>query len=141
MPIDTTNDKISVPMDTDFPRWLAERRKERGWSQADLARAAHISPQVVSDYEGRKRKYYDENILQNIARGFKLPIETVYRAAGFLPPKDDVDQWVEETAYKLNLIPPSLRGIVTNLIDSLVKDTEESQRVKSKPRQRSSTSQ
>jgi transcriptional regulator with XRE-family HTH domain len=96
-------------MDIDFPRWLAEQRKERGWSQADLARAARISPQVVSDYEGYKRKYFDETILQKIAKGFKIPVETVYRAAGFLPPATEVDEIVAEINHLLEGLPPDVQ--------------------------------
>jgi len=78
---------MSILMDKmDFPQWLIEQRNSRGWSQSDLSRFADVSRQVISDYEGYKRKYFDEGILTKIARAFKFPPEEVFRAAGILPP-------------------------------------------------------
>lgn len=97
--------KMSIPMDIDFPRWLAEQRKERGWSQSDLARAAGIDRQLISAYEGYKRKYFDETILQKIAKGFKLPTETVYRAAGFLAPEKEENEKIAEIKHLMEDLP------------------------------------
>ena len=98
-------DKMSLTMDTDFPRWLAEQRRERRWSQSDLARAAKINRQVVNDYEGYKRKTYDDEILKKIAKAFKLPVETIYRAAGKLPPRKEIDETIEEIMYQIRDLP------------------------------------
>lgn len=92
-------------MDTDFPRWLEKEREAREWSQSDLARHANISRQAVSDYENRKRKYYDEAVLTKIARAFKLPPETVFRAAGLLPPQSPENEIIEQITHLTQELP------------------------------------
>jgi transcriptional regulator with XRE-family HTH domain len=121
---DGTYDRMSSIMDIDFPQWLEEERAKRNWSQADLSRHAGISRQVVSDYEGRKRKYFDEGILTKIAHAFKYPPEIVFRAAGLLPTNPDEDPWVEEMIYKLSQIPPELRPMAGRLINGLVEEDQ-----------------
>lgn len=108
---------MSTMTDMDFPKWLEKQRTLQGWSQSDLARAAGISRQVVSDYEGYKRKYFDESILKKIARAFKLPAETVFRVAGILDKKEDIDEWVEQMNHKIILLPLSARPIAEKLLD------------------------
>lgn len=73
-------------MDKMFGEWLQEILISRKWSQSDLSRAANISRQVVSDYINSKKLNPDERILIAIARALRIPPETVFRAAGLLPP-------------------------------------------------------
>ena len=115
---------MSSMKDIDFPKWLEKQRKTKGWSQSDLARTAGISRQVVSDYEGYKRKYFDEDILKKIARAFKLPAELVFRAAGLLDAEPDTDEWVEQMNHKINLLPHSARPIAEKLLDALITETK-----------------
>lgn len=68
-----------------FPEWLLEQMDERGWKQADLARAANLDTAVISNIINRKRKA-GEVVCSAIARGLNLPPETVFRIAGLLPP-------------------------------------------------------
>lgn len=121
---------MSFYMDKEFPIWLRDQRIDRGWSQSDLARTANINRQVISDYEGFKRKNYDETILRKIARALKLPPEQVFRAAGLLPPKPEEDPWVEEMSHKINLVPASSRGIVGRFLDSVIEDEDEERKNK-----------
>lgn len=78
-------DIMSADMDTAFSEWLNEEMNKRGWSQSDLARAAGISRQAVSDYINQKRTTPTPEALTAIAHGLKIPIETAFRAAGLLP--------------------------------------------------------
>jgi transcriptional regulator with XRE-family HTH domain len=107
--ISSTYDKMSVTMDTDlaidFPAWLTSERENREWSQSDLSRHANISRQVISDYENRKRKYYDEAILKKIAHAFKLPPETVFRAAGILPQQTPENETIEQISHLTKELP------------------------------------
>jgi len=102
-------DKMSIPMDTnsaiDFPAWLILERENREWSQSDLSRHANISRQVISDYENRKRKYYDEDILKKIAHAFKLPPEAVFRAAGILPQQTPENETIEQITHLTKELP------------------------------------
>ncbi len=121
---------MSTMTDIDFPKWLEKQRKDKGWTQSDLSRAAGISRQVVSDYEGYKRKYFDEDILKKIARAFKLPAETVFRAAGLLDAKPDTDDWVETMNHKMKLLPPAMRPIAEKLLNSLIEEPQPSPSIK-----------
>jgi transcriptional regulator with XRE-family HTH domain len=100
---------MSISMDTDlvidFPAWLTLERENREWSQSDLSRHANISRQVISDYENRKRKYYDEAILKKIAHAFKLPPEAVFRAAGILPQQTPENEIVEQINHLAKELP------------------------------------
>lgn len=87
---DVFYDKMSSVMDNlDFSDWLQKEIDERGWTQADLARAARVNRQVINTYINRQRMKPDEDILQSIARAFGYPDEFVFRAAGLLPQLPD----------------------------------------------------
>jgi transcriptional regulator with XRE-family HTH domain len=68
-----------------FDEWLLNKLKEMNWSQADLARASGLTRSVISKY--MSGRIPDESALRKIAKAFKIPTETVFRAAGILPPK------------------------------------------------------
>lgn len=110
--------------DVDFPKWLLDQRNAQGWTQSELARAAGVSRQVISDYEGYKRKYFDEDILKGIARALKMPAEVVFRAAGLLDAKPESDEWIEEMSHKISLLPPSSRGVISKLLDALLEESQ-----------------
>lgn len=124
---------MSAMTDNDFPKWLKEKREAKSWSQSEFARAAGISRQVVSDYEGYKRKYFDEDILRKIARALKLPAETVFRAAGKLDAEVGIDPWTEEMNHKMKLLPPSMRPIAEKLLNSLLEDVKPAPALLEKP--------
>jgi transcriptional regulator with XRE-family HTH domain len=89
-------------MDTNFSEWLAKEMEKREWTQSDLARKADINRQVISTYINRKRAKPDEEVLSAIARAFKMPPETVFRAAGLLPPDSGSDSSTEEITHIYN---------------------------------------
>lgn len=91
---DCKNGKMSLSMDKDFADWLIEQMNKRGWSQADLANAAGLNRQVISTYVNRQRQKPDSEVLVALARALHLPPETVFRAAGLLPPVS------EDTEYQ-----------------------------------------
>ncbi len=113
---------MSIHMDSviDFPQWLIKERSDRGWSQSDLARTADISRQVVSDYEGYKRKYFDEEILVKIARAFELPPEMVFRVAGLLPAKPNIDEETEELNHLIDQLPADKKSIARSILKALL---------------------
>lgn len=73
-------------MDKDFAEWLTGEMEKREWTQSDLAHKAEVNRQVIWTYVNRKRTKPDEDVLTAIAKAFKMPPETVFRAAGLLPP-------------------------------------------------------
>jgi transcriptional regulator with XRE-family HTH domain len=98
--------KMSSIMDIlSFSDWLQRELNQRGLSQAELARLADINRQVISTYINQKRINPDEAILRAIARAFKIPPETVFRAAGLLPPVSEKTERVERILHLLETMP------------------------------------
>lgn len=89
----------------DFASWLQEELKNRDWTQADLARNAGVHRQVISTYINRQRASPDEAVLRKIARAFKVPPEQVFRAAGALPPKPEIDEQIEQILHEVAQMP------------------------------------
>jgi len=86
---------------TDFPEWLQIELDKRDWSQATwhmrLVSAGQwsISCSIVKTYP-------QPDTLQAIARAFKIPVETVYRAAGLLPQENEAETFEAEIVHKYN---------------------------------------
>ena len=60
-----------------------------------------------------------------ISRGFKIPVETVYRAAGLLPPNPDGDDSTHELIYIFKSIQsPQRRATAIMLLKALVAEEE-----------------
>lgn len=100
---------------TKFSDWLVEEIKNRGWTQSELSRRARVNRQVISSYINARRDAPDERILIQIAGALNLPPESVFRAAGLLPPvsKDaaDLEEWREILSYLTDAEKEELKRI------------------------------
>lgn len=121
-----------------FSDWLLSQLAKRDWKQSDLAKKSGLTKQTITNYANGRIP--DKTAISKIAAAFKIPAEEVYRVAIGRPQNPDSDPWVEETSYKLNLVPPSLRGIVDSFIDSMVESSENNHKTRSKTKPKSSTS-
>lgn len=74
--------KLPSNMSLAFSTWLNDRMREQDLSQSELARASGLTRQTINYYLSAKSKQPDEFALQKIAKGLRLPLEEVYRAAG-----------------------------------------------------------
>jgi hypothetical protein len=64
-----------------------------------------------------------------IARGFKIPVETVYRAAGLLPPNYNGDDTTQELIHLFKRLQnPQRKATAIMLIKALVAEEENEQR-------------
>lgn len=109
---------------TNFSDWLQSELDKRRWSQADLAYSAGISRAVVNKLLNRKT-YPQPDTLQAIARAFKMPVETVYRAAGLLPQETETDAFAAEVLYKIKLIKsPKRRKTALRVLKALIDEEE-----------------
>lgn len=83
----------------DFPNWLQDELNERGWSQSDLARESGIMPASISRILQGTRNPGPEACTA-IANALGFPVETIFRVAGLLPERVDID---EETQQMMHL--------------------------------------
>jgi transcriptional regulator with XRE-family HTH domain len=74
-----------------FSSWLLRELKVRDMSQSDLARIAGLGSGTISNIVSGNRKVGQET-LAKIARALRVPDETVFRAAGLLPPVSEIDE-------------------------------------------------
>jgi transcriptional regulator with XRE-family HTH domain len=100
-----------------FNDWLLSQLNQAQWSQADLARASGLTTAAISKYMGGRIP--DKVALRKIAKAFKLPPETVFRAAGALPSIVE-DPWVSEMEYKISQLTGMRREMAEQLLNSLL---------------------
>ncbi len=117
-----------------FGDWLQSQLDKKRWSQADLAKNAHISRGTLSNILSGTRGVGEDTITA-IAHALKLPPETVFRAAGILPPASD-DPWADEMAFKLAELDPAKRAMAERLIQALA-EQEEAEKTKTLKAKRS----
>lgn len=78
-------------MNSTFTEWLSSEMELRGWSQAELARRANTSRSAINGLLSGSRGP-GPDLARSIAHALKLPDETVFRAAGLLPPVSELDE-------------------------------------------------
>jgi transcriptional regulator with XRE-family HTH domain len=68
-----------------YRRFIQDNLDSRGWKQADLVRASGLSRQLIHSILRDDRDHLgqmpDESTLEGLAKGFKVPLETVRTAA------------------------------------------------------------
>ena len=108
--------------------WLQSEIDKRGWSQSDCARACDLNRAVINKLLNGKCKP-QPNTLIAIARGFKIPVETAYRAAGLLPPSTDGDDYTQELIHIFKSIQsPQRKATAIMLLKALITEEENEQR-------------
>ena len=111
-----------------FSEWLRSEMDKRGWSQSDCARSASLNRAVIHKLLNGKSKPQPPTLVA-IARAFKIPVETAYRAAGLLPPSADSDDTTIELVYIFKRIQsPQRKATAIMLLKALVAEEENEQR-------------
>ncbi len=119
---------FSVGQNDHFSEWLQAEMDKRDWSQSDCARAADLNRAVINKLLNGKCKP-QPSTLTAIARAFKVPVESAYRAAGLLPPSPDHDDTIEQLTYIFNSIQsPQRRSTAIMLLKALVTEEENERR-------------
>jgi transcriptional regulator with XRE-family HTH domain len=86
-----------------FNAWLLKQLQEKEWTQADLARNSGLTKGAISKYiNGR---IPDETAIRKIAHSLKLSPETVFRAAGLLPPQSPETELIHRIVYLTSELP------------------------------------
>jgi transcriptional regulator with XRE-family HTH domain len=111
-----------------FSEWLQAEMDRRGWSQSDCARSASLNRAVINKLLNGKSKPQPPT-LAAIARAFKIPVETAYRAAGLLPPSVDGDDTTVELIHIFKSIQsPRRKATAIMLLKALIAEEENEQR-------------
>jgi len=115
---------FSVGQHLRFSEWLQLELDKRGWSQSDCARSANLNRAVINKLlNGKSRP--QPSTLAAIARAFKIPIETVYQAAGLLPSAMDHDDRTRELIHIFESIQSAQRkATAIMLLKALVEEEE-----------------
>lgn len=87
-----------------FADWLIGALNKKGWKQADLAKASKLTPTAISDVLSGKRNA-GSKFCERVALAFNLPPETVYRAAGILPPLTPKTALIETIDHIISTLP------------------------------------
>lgn len=119
---------VAVGQNLRFAEWLQGEIDKRGWSQSDCARACDLNRAVINKLLNGKCKPQPVT-LSAIARGFKMPVEQVYRAAGLLPASLDGDEASQEVLHIFrSLQSPQRKATAIMLLKALVAEEENQQR-------------
>jgi transcriptional regulator with XRE-family HTH domain len=119
---------FSVGQHLRFSEWLQSEMDKRGWSQSDCARSADLNRAVINKLLNGKSRPRPSTLVA-IARAFKIPIETAYRAAGLLPPNADQDDSTQELMYIFKSIQsPQRKATAIILLKALFTEEEDERR-------------
>lgn len=122
-------------MNSTFTEWLSSEMELRGWSQAELARRANTSRSAINGLLSGSRGP-GPDLARSIAHALKLPDETVFRAAGLLPPVSDDEAKFEDWKYLLEGLSERDLGILRDLAEKMARENEKERGLKSlNPRQ------
>jgi transcriptional regulator with XRE-family HTH domain len=115
---------LGVGQNVRFTEWLQTEMDKRGWSQSDSARACDLNRAVINKLLNGKCRPQPATLMA-IGRGFKIPLETVYRAAGLLPPSSDGDETMLELLHIFkSLQSPQRKATAIMLLKALVAEEE-----------------
>ena len=81
-----------------FSDWLLNELKKRDMSQSELARIANLGRGTISNVMSGTRNVGQDTIIA-IAHALKLPTETVFRAAGLLPPQSPETELIQQITH------------------------------------------
>ena len=81
-----------------FPEWLLGEIEKRGWTQAELARRAEVTPAQISRVLSQAQQPGPDTCT-GIARALRISPEEVFRRAGLLPPQPEETPTSRELLY------------------------------------------
>ena len=112
----------------DFSEWLQAEMDKRGWSQSDLARSADLNRAVINKLLNGK-SHPQPATLEAISRALRIPLETIYRAAGLLPANADNDDAMDEDMHIFKSIQSrKRRATALALLKALIMEEENEER-------------
>jgi len=103
----------------DFSAWLLQEMNKRGWSHADMARAAGMSPGGVTNIINRVRQPSTETC-RKLAKALNVSPETVLQAAGILPRRTIKSVLVDQAATLLEQLDEDDQEHIVRMIEAYV---------------------
>lgn len=116
---------------------IRQRMEKLGINQVQLGDRLSMTSSQVSRIISGERGTTLDNLLA-IADALRIDRSYFLKVASGTPPGPN-DPWVEETSSKLNLVPHGLRGIVDSFVDSMVQGSDNHQKARARPKQKSAT--
>jgi len=102
-----------------FSEFLLKEMGSRGWRQAELSRQSKLDTAVISNLINDRRGPGPDTC-KAIAKAFKMPVDTVYRAAGLLPPPGPGhSEYIQSLAHRIGNLPPTAQKIIESVIETL----------------------
>lgn len=95
-----------------FGDWLKQNRESRGLSQSELARLSMLNRAVINKLESGTHPTPDT--LKAIARGLRISVENVYRAAGLLPVASKEREGIDDLLTLYNQLDPEKKKMLIN---------------------------
>lgn len=115
-----------------FLNWLRQVMKDKDVLPVDIARTGFVTESAVSLLMKMTTKSVSIEMCKAISVATGVPLITVYRKAGYLPPDPLEDEWVLEMDHKIKLLPAQLRSVISGVVDSMLSGEEaEKQKQKS----------
>ncbi len=106
---------ILLTMET-MIEYLESNLRQRGWTQADLARKSGLDSSLVSNFFAGRRNVGAASAV-SIARAFNVAPEIVFRKAGLLPNVPESTAEEEQLLYLFRQMTPDQRRDVLEYAD------------------------
>lgn len=106
---------ILLTMET-MIEYLESNLRQRGWTQADLARKSGLDSSLVSNFFAGRRNVGAASAV-SIARAFNVAPEIVFRKAGLLPNVPESTAEEEQLLYLFRQMTPGQRRDVLEYAD------------------------
>ena len=84
--------------------YLSNQLRTRGWSQSDLARAAKVTRAIISKLINQTTDPQPVTLIA-IAKGLKVPVNTVFEIVGWIPPDEDLTTEEAELIHVFEKLP------------------------------------
>lgn len=107
-------------MENNFPDWLRERLKDKGWTNAELARQSGISPAQITRVLNGDRGFGEQS-LTAIAKAFNLPAEEVFRIAGTLPPVKNNSR-IDRLMYQIEELDEADQEVIERIVGGFIEN-------------------
>ena len=113
------NQKEKIANSNQFGRKILDLRKEKGWSQPDLAKKIGTSGAIIGRYE-RGDMTPSVEVARKIADAFEVTLDYLFNEAN--TPDVLKDQVMVERWMALNQLPDPDKDKIIYVIDGLIRD-------------------